>query len=102
MLLVGVVDDWDSPKAHARLSPSPSLKPTSGSLTKEEKAAEMARRKEERKQVCCGKSYCSFLMFHPAHCTTEGTEESDSHVATVYLAVYGSRRYGIEFKCTHK
>ena len=55
MLLAGVVDNWDSsPKAHVRSSPSPSLKPTSGSLTKEEKAAEMARRKEERKQVCCG------------------------------------------------
>jgi hypothetical protein len=61
-------DSWE--EARTKMSPS-------SSVTKEERAAEMARKKDERKQVCIARF--SFAMFteivKPAHCSTEGAEE---------------------------
>ena len=58
-------DDFDDSS-----SPSPAPAPSSvvggmAGMTKEEKAAEMARRREERKQVC--KSIFGGPMLHPTH-----------------------------------
>jgi len=39
-------------------SPKPAAVPSTAGMTKEEKAAEMARRREERKQVCAAIYYC--------------------------------------------
>ncbi len=48
-------------------------------MTKEAKAAEMARRKEERKQVIhiFAPEKCELTVFALAHCHAQRTEESD-------------------------
>jgi len=71
-------DEWDTPAS--QIKPSPSPVPSTLTMTKEAKAAEMARRKEERKQV--------IRIFAPekwkltfsalAHCHVERTEESSN------------------------
>jgi len=80
-------DDFDDSS-----SPSPAPAPSSvvgsmAGMTKEEKAAEMARRREERKQVC--KSMLRRLdvetnsfATNVAHCCTEGAEKGGRKVAS--------------------
>lgn len=80
-------DDFDDSS-----SPSPARAPSSvvgsmAGMTKEEKAAEMARRREERKQVC--KSMLRWLdiasnssPINVAHCCTEGAEKGGHKVAS--------------------
>ena len=69
-------DEWDTPASQIKTSPSPV--PSTLTMTKEAKAAEMARRKEERKQVIriLAPEKCKLIVYALAHCHVERTEES--------------------------
>lgn len=51
--------------------------PSTAVMTKEEKALEMIKRKEERKQVCFKTSISRKMLYHivSANCVVEGAEE---------------------------
>jgi len=70
-------DSWDTPEpVAAKPKASPSI-PLTAAVSKEDKAAEMARRKEERRLVrfAFEKPLIS-LTYHPAYCYVEGAEEA--------------------------
>jgi len=69
-------DEWDTPAS--QIKPSPSPVSSTLTMTKEAKAAEMARRKEERKQVIriFAPEKCKLTVFALAHCHAQRTEES--------------------------
>ncbi|KAF8590946.1 hypothetical protein K439DRAFT_1627372 [Ramaria rubella] len=48
----GSDDGWETPDTTRSRSPKPLVAPSMAGMSKEEKAAELARRREERKQVC--------------------------------------------------
>jgi len=73
--------------------------PLAGSMTKEEKAAEMARRKEERKQVRGSLFHYSCLMKKKhvtAYCSTEGEKEECKHQELIFV---GLERWHWVYSC---
>jgi SCY1-like protein 1 len=86
---VAIPGNWDDDFDDSSSSPARARSSVVGSMagmTKEEKAAEMARRREERKQVCkfmLRGLDVAFNLFptNVAHCCTEGAEKGGRKVA---------------------
>jgi hypothetical protein len=65
--------------------------PSPAVMTKEEKALEMTKRKEERKQVCLKQAFRgkSFIIFVSANCNVEGAEEGRNKDVTSLHPITG-------------